>query len=69
MNSKTIFLVTSGVYSDYEVHCAFETKTTAESYVAEMMKTETMKRWQVETLELWDCLPVVTVSSSEETPQ
>jgi hypothetical protein len=32
---KTVFLVTSGAYSDYHVSCAFSTKELAEAYIEE----------------------------------
>jgi hypothetical protein len=73
---KTIYGITSGSYSDYTVHCLFETEELAKKYIATM--NENMLRagdlnngpgwtygtgWDIEEFQFWDTLPVVSLET------
>jgi hypothetical protein len=54
----TVYMVTSGDYSSYVVHCAFQTRELAEKYIA-AIRTDAHDTYEIEELELWDCVPLV----------
>lgn len=69
---KTVYLVTSGDYSDYHFLCAFERKEDAIEYVNQLQQAQNSaheKKWGdpfaddylIETCQLWDSVPVVKV--------
>lgn len=71
---RTIYLVSSGEYSDYTVHCAFDTREAAEGYIAALQRaidgikgdrnyqlsaTPQEGGLDVEELQCWSVVPVV----------
>lgn len=62
---KTIYLVSSGDYSDYQVWCAFTTQKLADEYVAAIEKADGARNDYspyVEERQLWNKVPVVSAA-------
>lgn len=50
--ANKVYLVSSGTYSNYSVHCVFSTKELADEYVAKMNALDTPTGFEVEEREL-----------------
>lgn len=69
---RTVYAVSSGDYSDYSVHCLFETKELAQAYIdaysaAERVVSENggyaHDDMRIETFQLWSAVPHVEAKS------
>lgn len=63
-----IWIVTSGSYSDYAVHCAFETMEAADAYAEAMKMNEDDQHYRVERIDLNPPLPE-DVKEARESPR
>lgn len=63
---RTVYAVTTGDYSSYQIHCLFETETDAIAYVeavrAKILETKTyVEEYRTEPFQLWDGVPVLAL--------
>ena len=77
MSSRTVYAVSQGEYSNYRVHCLFETRELAQGYLDALAANrqavadkngEEVSHWEdeyIQTFELWSDIPAVRMAVRE----